>query len=81
MERLTLIGVDWDGMVHVLHSLFSVPVGRYYTERKLLAFSGELPTEGIPSVTDLSVDSFRVRRAVCAVPREDHLVHVEDTPP
>ena len=28
MKRLALLGVDWYGMVHVLHSFFSVPVGR-----------------------------------------------------
>ena len=31
MEQVAFIGVDQDGMVHLLHSLFSVPVDLYYT--------------------------------------------------
>ena len=50
LERLALILVDSDGTVNILHSLFSVPVGPYYTDRRLLAFSGELPPESLPPV-------------------------------
>ena len=48
LEHLTLLGVDRDGTVHILHSFFSVPVGPYATTRRLLAFSGDLPTEVPP---------------------------------
>ena len=81
MERLSLLEVDWYRMVHKLHFFLSVAVGRYSTEIKLLAFSGKLPPEGLPPVTDLPVAYLAVRRAVCAVPREYHLVHVKGNPP
>ena len=48
LERLTLLGVDRDGTVHVSHLLFYVMVGPYDTDRRLLAFSGDLPMEGPP---------------------------------
>ena len=76
MECLALLGVNQDGTVHILHSFFDVPVGRYSAERRLLAFSGELPTGGLPPVTELLVASFAVWHAICAVPREGHFVHV-----
>ena len=81
MEHLALLGVDRDGRVHVLHSFFSIPVGRYSTERRLLDFSGDLSPEGIPTVTDPPVYAFAVQRIIFTVPREDQLVHIEGTPP
>ena len=36
IEPLTLLGVDRDGTVHLLHSFFSVAVGQYSTNRKLV---------------------------------------------
>ena len=45
--------------------------------RRVLDFSGELPTEGIPPMRDLPISSFFVQRAISAVLREDHIVHVE----
>ena len=32
LERVTLVGIDEDGMVHLMHSLFSVRVNIYSTE-------------------------------------------------
>ena len=37
---------------------------------------GELPAEGLPQVTELLPDFFAARRAVCAVPRIDHVAHL-----
>ena len=37
LERVTLVGVESDGMVHLLHSLFSVQVKLYSTSRWLFA--------------------------------------------
>ena len=48
MERLGLLGVDRDGIVHLLDSFFSVPVRLYAINRRLCDFSGELSTEGPP---------------------------------
>ena len=81
LERLSLLGVDRDRTVDVLHLFFSVPVGKYSTEKILLAFSGGIPTEGLLPLTDIHVVSFAVRCAVCSVPIEDHIIHVEGTPP
>ena len=44
-------------------------------DRRLVEFSGEIPLEGLPPVTDIPVASFAVRRAICAVPWDDHLLH------
>ena len=78
LERIDLIGVDRDITVHVLHSFFSVPVGPYSTVKRIYAFSGDLTTYGLLPVTGLPVASFSVWCAVGAVPREYHIVPVED---
>ena len=80
-ERLSLIGVDRYGMVHILNSLFSVPVGPNSTERRPLDFSWEIQPKGLPPATEIPIASFVVCRAVCDVLRENHLVHVEIIPP
>ena len=43
LEKVTLVGVDKDGRVHLMHSLFSVRVNVYSTECRLFACIGELP--------------------------------------
>ena len=43
LERVALIGVYRDGMVHVVHSFLSIPVDPYSTKMLILVFSGELP--------------------------------------
>ena len=65
---------------YLLHLFFYVPAGLYSTDRHLLAFSGELPPEGLPPLMETPVDSFAVRRPFYAVPRDDNLVHVEGVP-
>ena len=60
MERLALIGVNPD----MLHLFFFPPFRPYSTDRRLLEFSGELPPEGPPPVTDISVSSFDVLHTV-----------------
>ena len=81
LAELTLLGVDQDGGAHILHSLFSVPVGPYDPDRRLFGCHGELPTEGLPAITEIPVASFVALRAVSAVSREDHRVHLEGVPP
>ena len=49
-----LDGVDQDIIVHLLHSFFSTPVGPYSTDRRLFAFLGELPAEGLPTVAEIT---------------------------
>ena len=80
-ERLALLMVDQDGEVHVLHSFFSVSVRPYYTESCFLAFRGDITPEGLPPIANIPVDSLLVQCAFSAVPREDHVVHIEEIPP
>ena len=48
LERVTLVGVDPDGRLHLMHSLFSVRFNLYSTECRLFACLGKLPVEGLP---------------------------------
>ena len=81
LDRLTVIGFKRYRTVHVLQLFFSVPVGQYYTEIGLLAFSWKIPLVGLPPVTELLMPSSTVWRAIFAVSRKDHLVHVNYIPP
>ena len=76
MERVTLIGVDTDRRLHLMHSLFSVRVDVYSTECRLFACLGELPVEGLPPVMEILPDFFVAWRSVCAVPRMDYMAHL-----
>ena len=80
-ERVRLLQVDPDGLVHVLHSMFSVPVDLYSSARRLFAYWGELPLEGLPPVGEFPVDAFLVRHSVRAVPREDCISQLEGVSP
>ena len=77
LAHLALLTVNWDGETHVLHSLFSVPVRPYNPDRRLFGCCGELPSEGLPAITDIPVAPFAVRCIVNAVPWGYHIVHVE----
>ena len=76
LEKVTLVGVDKDGRVHLMHSLFSVRVNVDSTECPLFTCIGELPAEGLRQVTELLPDFFAARRAVRTVPRIDHVAHL-----
>ena len=69
MAELTLLGLDQDGGAHILHLLFSVPVGPYDPDRRLFGCRRELRTEGLPAITEIPVASFAALRAVSAVSR------------
>ena len=71
LERVTLIGVDADRRVHLMHSIFSVRIGVYLTECCVIACLGELPAEGFPRMMDILPDFFAARCSVRAVPRID----------
>ena len=81
LERVTLVEVDPDGMVHLMHLLLSVWVDIYLTSRRLFACLGELPANGLPPVVEISHETFAVRHSVRAVPRVDHVTHLWGTPP
>ena len=76
LKKVTLVGVDEDRRVHLMHLLFFVGVNVYSTECRLFACVGELPTEGLPQVTELLPDFFAARRTVRAVPRIDYVAHL-----
>ena len=81
LERLTLLGGNQDGAVHLLHSLFSVPVGLYYSPRWFSIYLGELLYYGLPPVVEIPVEAFMVRRSIRSVPQADHVIHLEGVAP
>ena len=81
LTGLTFVGVYRDRVSHTLHSFFSVPVGPYDLYRQLFGFRGELPPEGLPTITDIPVDSFSSRRGVGAMPLKVHIIHPEGASP
>ena len=76
LERITLVGVEPDGQMHLMHSLFSVRVDVYSMESRLFACLGELPVMGLPLVMEIPPKFFATRRSVCAMPRSDHIAHL-----
>ena len=80
-ERLHLLGVYRYIMVHLVQSLFSVPVGLYSMARRLFACIGYLNGEGIPPVVEIQLESFAVWRAVRAVHQADHMSHLDGFTP
>ena len=81
MDLLTLLGVNWDITVHLLHSFLSVPLVPYSKNWNIFAFEGELPFEGLPLVVGLQREYFSVRRVVRALSRADHVIHMEVVTP
>ena len=76
LERVTLVGVDEDRRMHLMHSLFSVRVDIYSTEFRLFACLRKLPVKGLPPVMEILPDFFVARRSVRAVPHIDHIAHL-----
>ena len=81
LVEITLLGVDRDGGAHILHSLFSVPVGPYDPKRRLFGCCWDLPPEVLPAITKIPVASFGALHVVTSVSRDDHQVHLEGSPP
>ena len=67
--------------MHLLHPLFSVPVGLYFPDWRLFACCRDMPYESIPPVVELGIDAFGVSRAVHDLPRLDNAIQIEGTPP
>ena len=74
-ERVALLKVNPDGTVHLLHSLFSVPVGLYSNSRWIFACCGEPHSESLPPVVDMHVYALK------ALPRLEHTSHLEGVTP
>ena len=76
LEWVTLVGVDTDGRVHLMHLLLSVRVNVYSMECCLFVCLGELPVEGLPLVVEIPPDFFTARRSIRSVPRVDHITNL-----
>ena len=50
-------------------------------DRRLFAFVGGLPSEGLPQAAEILGEAFAVRHAICIVPQVDHQIDVEGPPP
>ena len=81
LERLTVVGVDPDRRVHIIHLLFSVQVNLYLTQQRLFACLGDLPVKGLPPVVEIPNKAFVAQRSVHAVPRMDHVTHLGGVSP
>ena len=76
LERVTMVGLDPYERVLLLHSLFSVQVNVYSTQRRLFACLGELTTKGLPPVVEIPNKAFAARHSVRAVPQVDHVTYL-----
>ena len=76
LEQVSLIGVDQDITLHLLHSLLFVPFNLYCTSRYLLVCRGELTSEETPTVVEIVHKSLVARRSIHAMPRVDHVSHL-----
>ena len=81
LAGLMLLGVERDGGAYILHSFFFVSVKPYNPDRRLFGCHGDLPSEGLPGITGIPVDSFAERRVVSAVLWEYDIVHMEGVSP
>ena len=73
LAGITLIRVNQDRTVHLLHLLFSVPFGMYSTSRQIFACLGKLPEKGLPLVFKILTEAFAVWRSIPTIPRADHV--------
>ena len=76
LERVTVVRVNPDVSVHLIHSLFSVRVDLYLTHRRLFSCLVELPAEGLDLVVEIPNKFFSVRRSICGIPHVDHVTHL-----
>ena len=63
-----MVGLEPDGRVLLMHSLFSFQFNVYSTHRPRFACLVGLPAEGLPLVVDIPVEAFATRRSICAMP-------------
>ena len=76
MEQLTLVRVNTDRMVHLVHLLFSVRDDIYSTSRCLFVCLGKLPVKVLPPLVEISHKAFLERLFVHAVPLVAHITHL-----
>ena len=71
-----MVGLYLDVKVLLVHSLFSVQVNVYSTQRRLFAYLGEMPAKGLPTVVEIPVKALSARRSVGPLPRVEHVTHL-----
>ena len=76
LKGVNLVRFNPDGMVNLLHSLFSIRFDLYSASQRIFAYWGGLPVKGLPLVVDITNEAFAVRHSICAVPRLDHVMHL-----
>ena len=76
LEWVTLVRVNLEGMVNILHSLFSVRVELYSTIQRLLSCQGNLTAKGLPLILEIPHEAFAARRCISAMPLVDHVNHL-----
>ena len=81
LDRVTLVGVDLDVMVHLMHSILSVWVDIYLAIRRLFSCLGDLPAKGLPLVVDIPHEAFSAQRSVLSIPPVDHVTHLGGVSP
>ena len=76
LERVTLVRIDPNGMVHFMHFLFSVRVNIYSTSRHIFVCLVELPAEGLPLVVEIPHKVLAARGSVCTMTQVYHVTHI-----
>ena len=76
----SLLDVDWYGAVHLLQSLFYIPIVVYTTTRRIFAYLGYFPVNCIPVVVEVIVNSSTVQCAVHITTRNWHDSHMWGIP-
>ena len=71
-----MVGLEPNGRVLFMQSLFSVWVNVYLTHQRLFPCLGDLPAEGLPPVVEIYFEAFAAQRYVCAVSRADQVTHL-----
>ena len=66
-----MVGLDRDGRVLLMHSLFSVRVNVYSIQLRLFACLVNLPAKGLPLVVDIPAEAFAARRYFRDMPQVD----------
>ena len=81
LDWVTLVGLDPDIRVLLIHLLFSVRVNVCSTQQRIFACLGKLPSEGHPPVVEIPHKAFAAWCYVSNVPQVDHITHLEGISP
>ena len=79
---ITLLDVNWYGMMCLLNLLFSTPVVVYSTSRNIFAYLGEFLEYGPPPppAMDILMEAFAVQYTVHAMPGANNIIQLGAPP-